>query len=45
MQTCYYTVDELTNIVIRSANILGAEIEHRGAMEIAKRSRENTKNS
>ncbi len=35
----YYTVDELTNIVIRSANILGAEIEHRGAMEIAKRSR------
>ena len=35
----YYTVEELTNIVIRSANILGAEIEHRGAMEIAKRSR------
>ena len=35
----YYTVDELTNIVIRSANILGAEIEHRGAMEIARRSR------
>ena len=35
----YYTVDELTNIVIRSANILGAEIKHRGAMEIAKRSR------
>ena len=35
----YYTVEELTNIVIRSANILGAEIEYRGAMEIAKRSR------
>ena len=35
----YYTVEELTNIVIRSAYILGAEIEHRGAMEIAKRSR------
>ena len=35
----YYTVDELTNIVIRSAKILGAEIEHRGAMEIARRSR------
>ena len=35
----YYTIDELTNIVIRSANILGAEIEHRGAKEIAKRSR------
>ena len=34
-----YTIDELTNIVIRSANILGAEIEHRGAKEIAKRSR------
>ena len=35
----YYNIDDLTNIVIRSANILGAEIEHRGAKEIAKRSR------
>ena len=35
----YYTVDELTDIVIRSASILGAEIEHRGAIEIARRSR------
>jgi len=35
----YYTVDELTQIVIRSAKILGAEIEHRGAVEIARRSR------
>ncbi|HBI91222.1 MAG TPA: Holliday junction branch migration DNA helicase RuvB [Terrisporobacter glycolicus] len=35
----YYTVDELTQIVIRSAKILGAEIEYRGAVEIARRSR------
>lgn len=35
----YYNIDNLTNIVIRSANILGAEIEDRGAKEIAKRSR------
>ena len=35
----YYTVDELAQIVIRSASILGAEIQAGGAMEIAKRSR------
>lgn len=35
----YYTVDELTKIVIRSAEILGAEIEVGGAIEIARRSR------
>ena len=35
----YYTMEELTQIVIRSASILGAEIENRGAMEIARRSR------
>ena len=35
----YYTVEELTKIVIRSAEILGAEIEAGGAMEIARRSR------
>ncbi len=35
----YYTVDELTKIVIRSAEILGAEIEEGGAIEIARRSR------
>lgn len=35
----YYTVDELAQIVIRSANILGAQIQIGGALEIAKRSR------
>lgn len=35
----YYTVDELTKIVIRSAEILGAQIQVGGAMQIAKRSR------
>lgn len=35
----YYTVDELAQIVIRSAEILGAEIQIGGATEIAKRSR------
>lgn len=35
----YYTVDELTKIVIRSAEILGAEIQEGGAIEIARRSR------
>ncbi|MEG1310823.1 MAG: Holliday junction branch migration DNA helicase RuvB [Romboutsia sp.] len=35
----YYTVDELTKIVMRSAEILGAEIQIGGASEIAKRSR------
>lgn len=35
----YYTVEELTKIVIRSAQILGAKIEAGGAREIAMRSR------
>lgn len=35
----YYTVEELAQIVIRSSNILGAEIQIGGATEIAKRSR------
>lgn len=35
----YYTVDELAQIVIRSAAILGAEIQIGGATEIARRSR------
>ncbi|CEH35664.1 Holliday junction branch migration DNA helicase RuvB [Romboutsia lituseburensis] len=35
----YYTVDELAQIVIRSAEILGANIEVGGATEIARRSR------
>lgn len=35
----YYTVDELAQIVIRSAEILGANIEAGGATEIARRSR------
>ena len=35
----YYTVEELAQIVIRSAEILGAEIQIGGATEIASRSR------
>ena len=34
-----YTEEELTKITIRSANILGIEIEEEGAKEIAKRAR------
>ena len=34
-----YNVPDLTNILIRSAGVLGVEIEERGAMEIARRSR------
>ena len=36
----YYTVDELAKIVVRSSEILGAEIQIGGATEIARRSRE-----
>lgn len=35
----YYTVDELSKIVLRSSNILDAEIQFSGALELAKRSR------
>jgi Holliday junction DNA helicase RuvB len=35
----FYTVDDLTNIVVRSAGIFGITIEQAGAVEIAKRSR------
>ncbi|MCC0631289.1 MULTISPECIES: Holliday junction branch migration DNA helicase RuvB [unclassified Clostridioides] len=35
----YYTVDELSKIVLRSSNILDAEIQSQGALELAKRSR------
>ena len=35
----YYTVEELAQIVIRSAEILGAQIQIGGATEIARRSR------
>ena len=35
----FYSTDELSSIVLRSADILGTFIEHNGAMEIAKRSR------
>ena len=35
----YYTVDELAQIVTRSAGILGIEIDEQGAAEIASRSR------
>ena len=35
----FYSVDELTHIVERSARILGVGIDHQGAVEIAQRSR------
>ena len=35
----YYTPDELSKIVMRSARILNVSIDHGGAMEIARRSR------
>ena len=35
----FYTVDELTFIVTRSAHVLGIQIDTEGALEIAKRSR------
>jgi len=35
----YYAVEELTKIIIRSASLLAIELEHGGAVEIAKRSR------
>ncbi len=35
----YYTVDELAKIVVRSSEILGAEIQIGGATKIARRSR------
>jgi len=35
----FYTVDELTTIVKRSADVLGVRVDEKGAVEIAKRSR------
>ncbi len=35
----YYSTDELTQVVERSARLLAVEIEHAGAVEIARRSR------
>lgn len=35
----FYTPQELTVIILRSASVLGVEIEETGAMELAKRSR------
>ena len=35
----YYTVKELETIIIRSANVLGVEIDSQGASELARRSR------
>lgn len=35
----FYTVEELTTIVLRSAAVLGVEIDERGAAELARRSR------
>ncbi len=36
----FYTHEELKTIIIRSAQVLGVEIDEKGAAEIAKRSRE-----
>ena len=35
----YYDVDELEHIITRSASVLGADIDHEGALELARRSR------
>ena len=35
----FYTVEELTTIILRSADVLNVEIDIRGAMELARRSR------
>ncbi|MDY5985626.1 MAG: Holliday junction branch migration DNA helicase RuvB, partial [Lachnoclostridium sp.] len=35
----FYTVEELQTIIMRSANVLGVEIDSRGALELARRSR------
>jgi len=35
----FYTVEELKQIVLRSAEVLGVEIDEEGAMELARRSR------
>ena len=35
----YYTVEELTTIIVRSADVLHVEIDRNGAMELARRSR------
>lgn len=35
----FYTVEELTTIILRSADVLNVEIDKRGAMELARRSR------
>jgi Holliday junction DNA helicase RuvB len=35
----YYTVQELTTIICRSAEVLGVEIDEKGAVELARRSR------
>ncbi len=35
----FYTEEELQNIIIHSAKVLGVEIDHAGAFEMAKRSR------
>jgi Holliday junction DNA helicase RuvB len=35
----YYSVDELKSIVIRSAAVLGVDIDEKGALELARRSR------
>ena len=39
----YYTENELKTIIIRSAKVLGVEIDEEGAMEMARRSRGTTR--
>ncbi len=35
----FYTVEELTNIIVQSAKVLGVEVDPEGAIELARRSR------
>lgn len=35
----FYTIEELTNIIVQSAKVLGVEVEPEGAIELARRSR------
>lgn len=35
----FYTVEELTNIIVQSANVLGVKVDPEGAIELARRSR------
>lgn len=35
----FYTIEELKTIIVRSANVIGVEIDEEGALELARRSR------